>query len=956
MTQEHDKRRQQVAKVNREVERRNTITLVLLLAVSVATTVLLVQAALRDHVTASWRSYQSQYANILQDKAEDDWGRALAENFQVKMAQIVIPPLNRTDRCITCHTGIDDPRMAAESNPHAAHPGKLLQWHEIDKFGCTVCHRGQGSATEPAAAHGSVAHWDYPLLSGDAAYTQCAQCHYENDLFGAAEDIFAKQDLFSPIRQNELSDTIPGLDAPRSLSVARGKQLVIRFGCLGCHTYRGRGGSLGPNISYVGDKTVHDFDFSHVHSVGKRTVSLWLQEHFLHPAAVSPGTLMPDYQLTDQQAQDLTNYMLNLHRKHMPSDYTPVPVFKTDASAQGYQLYALFCSSCHGNEGQGSTLRGDQEIRAIDAPPELMVPSLNNPDTLAVISDDYLRYILQHGREGTNMIGWAPGADGNLNPAEIERLLTHMRSWQAPAPDLVSVESTRGDARLGRILYQAQCAACHGRQGQGGIGTRLDSPGFLAVASDAFLARTLMHGRANTAMPSWRQLGSQGMSDVLAFLRSWHEAQSDHQAGLQLIASARREGEADGEAPVSRRIGQLLYQANCVTCHGAHGQGDLGPSLSTPEFLTLVDDAYLQETVVQGRPGTGMPAWRHFRTEDVASLVLYMDAWRQKERKATLTRPIQGDWDAGRIMYGHACASCHGEEAQGSIGPQLSTTQFLEQTSDLVLQEWIAHGKLGTPMLGFLRGNQGMVDLSVHQINNLVAYLRSLERQGHTTVAKYTSGRPELGQQWYATYCVSCHGDFGEGASGPAISNQDFLQASSSGFLMATLAMGRDGTEMRPVKKGAQSILSLSSDQVNDLVAYLRQCELSPPLSSIAHHHVIPWDLEHGRQLYQSNCAGCHGVNGKAELSEPGRLSAWAPELNNQHFLRAGTDGFLQATIVRGRSGTSMRAFGQGSQGLTDLSSDDIDDIVAYIRQWSSQSGLPMTIPAQRGRPGNKNE
>ncbi len=426
MTHEHDNRLQQVANINKEVKTRNCVMLWLLLLVSVATTVLLVKAALMDNVTSQWQSYQSQYADILQQKATDDWGRKLAGNFQVKMAQIVIPPLGVMDRCVTCHTGVDDPRMSDEPNPHAAHPGKFLEWHEADKFGCTVCHGGQGYATERAAAHGAVAHWDYPLLSGEAAYTQCSKCHYENDLFGAEEDIFAKQDLFSPIKQRELNDTIPGLETPRSLSVSRGKQLVIQFGCLGCHTYRGRGGALGPDISYVGDKTVHDFDFSHVHSEGKRTVSQWLQAPFRHPAAVSPGTLMPDFQLTALQTRDLTNYMLNLHRKQMPSDYTPVPVFKTDAPASGHQLYAMFCSGCHGSAGQGSTLREHQEARAVDAPPELMVPSLSNPDTLDVISDDYLRYILHNGREGTNMIGWAPGSAGNLNQTEIDGMVAHI--------------------------------------------------------------------------------------------------------------------------------------------------------------------------------------------------------------------------------------------------------------------------------------------------------------------------------------------------------------------------------------------------------------------------------------------------------------------------------------------------------------------------------------------------
>lgn len=946
MTQEHENRRLRAAQVLADVKRRNRVILVMLLLASLCTSGLLVKAMMLENVTAEWRRYQAQYGDILRAKATDDWGKTLAEKFRIEMAQIVIPPLSVTDRCITCHTGIADPRMAGQANPHAYHPGQYHAWHEPEKFGCTVCHQGQGLATEHDDAHGRVAHWDTPMLSRELAYTRCSLCHYENDLFGAAEDIHARQDLFDPIQQHELSDVVPGLKVPRSLSVVRGKQLTIQYGCLGCHKYRGRGGSLGPDISYVGDKTVHDFDFSHVHVEGKRTVATWLLEHFKHPADVSPGTLMPDYRLSDQQAQDLTTYMLSLHRKTMPSDYTPVPKSPSDAPASGQALYAMFCSSCHGNEGQGSTVREAQQMRAMDTPPDLMVPSLSNPDTLAVVSDDYLRYIIEQGREGTNMVAWATGKNGNLHADEVERLVAHIRSWQTPMPDLAAISADRGDAHVGQTLYQGKCASCHGREGQGGIGTRLNSPSLLAVASDAYLARTLMHGRANTAMPAWPTLGPQRISDLLAFLRSWHAERSTHEESLALISAARQQGTSD----VSVAIGQTLYQANCVTCHGANGEGDLAPSIATQEFLTLINDDFLYDTIVHGRSGTGMPAWRHFSNEDIASLVLAVDAWRTAERRDLSPAQVPGDWDTGRILYQQTCSSCHGPQAEGAIGPQLNNPQFLAQTTDHMLQAWIAHGKSGTPMLGFLRGNQGMVDFSVHQINNVVAYLRSLERKDHTAVARYASGRPGLGKIWYATYCVSCHGDYGEGASGPALTNRDFLEAASSGFLMATLAMGRDSTEMRPVKKGPQSILLLSSDQVNDLVAYLRQCEYDPPLPGIAHHHVIPWDLEHGRVLYESNCSGCHGLNGRAELTEPGRLSSWAPELNNQHFLRAATDGFLQATIARGRDGTSMRAFGQGSQGLVDLSSDDIDDIVAYIRQWSTQSGLPITIPAERDK------
>ena len=666
---------------------------------------------------------------------------------------------------------------------------------------------------------------------------------------------------------------------------------------------------------------------------------------------------MPESGLTDVQIHDLTLYMLSLRRKSMPAEYTPVPPRHTGEPATGRQLFAVFCSACHGTDGQGSTVRERNEVRAVDAPPELMVPSLNHADTLAVASDDYLRAIVSGGRPGTSMIGWSPGGDGGLHPDEIDALVEHMRSWAPPRPDRSAIAASRGMVRAGRAVYRQNCAACHGRNGEGGIGVTLNSPSFLAIASDEFLATTIIDGRPNTAMPGWRQMDSQQISDVLAFMRSWNPPRNDRETVLRLVGHGdptlhpadARSGRST--SAVSADIGRILYRANCVTCHGPDGEGDLGPSLSTQEFLTVVGDDYLYETVAAGRPGTGMPAWRHLSSEDVASLLLFMRVWQTEPSRALPPETIVGDWDAGRFLYQGTCTGCHGEHAEGGVGPQLNNPVFLRTASDAMLWEWIAHGKVGTPMRSFVKGGQGMVELRERQIDDIVAHLRALERGPRVSVAKHPSGRPELGRLWYAVSCAACHGDFGEGSSGPALANPGFLNAASDGFLLATMAMGRDGTEMRPVKKSPQSILSLDSDQVNDMVAYLRSWELQPPQDDIAHRYVVPWDLARGRELYQSHCAGCHGIDGKAEIDEPGRLSAWAPSLNNEGFLAAATDGFLQATIVRGRGGTAMRAFGHGTQGMVDLSTDDIDDIVAFIRRWSSQPGLPITIPAEISDP-----
>jgi mono/diheme cytochrome c family protein len=91
---------------------------------------------------------------------------------------------------------------------------------------------------------------------------------------------------------------------------------------------------------------------------------------------------------------------------------------------------------------------------------------------------------------------------------------------------------------------------------------------------------------------------------------------------------------------------------------------------------------------------------------------------------------------------------------------------------------------------------------------------------------------------------------------------------------------------------------------------------------------------ERGKEGYAVFCAGCHGENGKG---------GFAPELNNPSFLRAATDGYLQATIIRGRRGTAMRSFGSSGHSLANLNQSDINDIVAFIRQWS-----PETRPLKR--------
>ncbi|MCP4249710.1 MAG: c-type cytochrome [bacterium] len=909
---------------------------VILLISSLGSLVLLLLAAFEENIQGQWRGHQADYREAAIAKAQTDAARAVAEGIEIGFKQVFLPALDRVDRCTTCHVGIDDPAMVDQEPPIRTHPGNIFEHHPVDKFGCTVCHDGQGLAVQAQAAHGEVAHWDAPLLRGQQVYTSCSRCHYENDLYGWGEDLYARGGSLSALDQTELASSISGLDPSHSLSIARGKQLVQQSGCLGCHKYRGRGGTLGPDITYVGDKTKHDYDYQHLH--GQHTPAAWLFGHFKRPGEVSPGSLMPDMNLTDEQAADLTSYMLGQHRKTLPAAHTPVPPRLSGQPVTGAQLYAMYCSACHGPQGHGATVRDPDLVQAIDAPRELMTPSLNHPDTLATASDDFLRHIIANGRHGTSMIAWSAD-EGGLSDPEIDRLIGFIRSWEPPAVSLDGLNVARGDARVGRALYRTRCMGCHGSQGQGGVGVALNSASFLAVASDEFLARSILHGRANTAMPSWKDLGITDLNDLVAFIRTWQPAPPDKQEVLDKLA----EGKPNRRA---LRIGKSLYRSKCGACHGTSGEGGVGPSLNTDNFLAVVDDEYLFEAIVSGRPGTAMPAWSELAADDLVDVINYLRSWNDRERRELEPVVVRGDWERGSVLYQGVCAGCHGRKAEGVTGPQLGNPVFLATVSDAMLREWIRHGRAGSAMWAFLRGEQGPVELTDDQIDDVIAYLRYLELQPRVPESRLGVGIVSLGAELYASACASCHGLDGAGTTGSALSNPEFLRAASDGFLAATMVLGRDGTEMLAMGKGAQGNVELSSDDVSNVVAFLRSWEHRPPVAGIPARYVTGADTGQGAELFVNSCAGCHGGNGD---------DGWAPALNNRDFLAAATDGYLQATIARGRSNTAMRPFGKGTGGVAPLSTEEINNVVAYIRTWAAPENRPVVAPTAEGEQTDAN-
>jgi cytochrome c55X len=66
---------------------------------------------------------------------------------------------------------------------------------------------------------------------------------------------------------------------------------------------------------------------------------------------------------------------------------------------------------------------------------------------------------------------------------------------------------------------------------------------------------------------------------------------------------------------------QNMLEHDCGSCHGLTLKGGLGPSLLA-ETLIHKSDAFLVDTILQGRKGTAMPPWKPFLTEPEALWLL----------------------------------------------------------------------------------------------------------------------------------------------------------------------------------------------------------------------------------------------------------------------------------------------------------------------------------------------
>jgi len=161
------------------IRQMNKFSKLIILVSGLVIVLFLMMEAWRENLNMDWQKYQHKYKEELMHMAQTEQDRIVANDFEIKLRQIVLPKLDRSDRCVTCHVALEDSRMSEMANPLQSHPGDYLDTHDVNLVGCTSCHDGQGRAITMDDAHGKGADkfWEKPLLKGGFRESTCARCH-----------------------------------------------------------------------------------------------------------------------------------------------------------------------------------------------------------------------------------------------------------------------------------------------------------------------------------------------------------------------------------------------------------------------------------------------------------------------------------------------------------------------------------------------------------------------------------------------------------------------------------------------------------------------------------------------------------------------------------------------------------------------------------------------------------
>ena len=300
---------------------------------AVASIIFLISLAvspLKDYFR-EWRHIQTNFNETVEKLPQK------VKPVSIGLQQIWVRDLDRIDRCTTCHVGIDNLNLKSVPQPFKLH-SKV--YHDVEKFGCTICHEGQGLATDYDEVHLPTEFWDSPMLPKKYIESSCGRCHINTNL-----------------------TSTPSLNM--------GRTLITELSCSGCHNILGSKKNFIPSLDGIGRKII------------KRN---WLVNWLKDPLQYQPDTKMPNFYLSDQEAEILTDFLMSFKTfmdgeilESLPDVYYKNKDNEDFIMLGQTRFREARCISCHAVEGKGGKLAVDLSKIASKAKEDWIYNYIKNP-------------------------------------------------------------------------------------------------------------------------------------------------------------------------------------------------------------------------------------------------------------------------------------------------------------------------------------------------------------------------------------------------------------------------------------------------------------------------------------------------------------------------------------------------------------------------------------------------
>lgn len=637
--------------------------------------------------------------------------------------------VQKVDRCTTCHLGIDQKGFEEASQPFRTHPRLDLfvgsdSPHSLEKFGCTVCHGGNGhSLTFKDTAHTPqnetqrkewekkyrwhpLEKWAAKMLPLDHAEASCAKCHK-----GV-------------------------VDIPQAEKLNEGRRLVRTFGCFGCHKIEGfSAGSgpeglwkMGPSLEHMGSKLEKD----------------WMIRWLENPKAFRPTTHMPrifhlsntdsadDREKSEAAIQGITAYLL---KRSTPVELAKPP--KKGDPKEGERLFKeTGCLGCHSIDqlgvndhgpnlsGMGTKTSAAWIYTWLKNPKhyreDTRMPSLRLTDEEASHLTSFLLSLRNDSFEKQPVPQVAPSV---LDEMVLHFMRAKLRLEEAKT-ELSKMDQEGKLVYVGEKMIAHQgCFACHdiaGFREAKPIGTELSNEGAKEVERLDFGFIPIERTRQAWFFQKLKEPRSFDQGKIKDYFEKLKMPQFDftetqvHALTTFLLSLAEEPIPLEMERRLNLKeqeieSGRLLVtKLNCQGCHLLEGKGGRvkellsDPGLAPPPLEgegAKVQEEWLYQFL---KGPTPIRPWLHFRMptfgfhhEELMTLVKYFshlahqEIFFEKAKAGQEAKPSRETIEAGRKLFEtFQCAKCHEPKKAATLGASFLAPD-LTLTKERLKPQWI---------------------------------------------------------------------------------------------------------------------------------------------------------------------------------------------------------------------------------------------------------------------------